>query len=226
MSKLPVAALVAVLIILGIGTFIEGKLSDRWGRDRSDKLAAFTERLNEVPKQFGDWVGVDDEINMEEFKASNCEGCVSRTYTNREGQQVNMYLVSGTARHVTIHTPDWCYVGAGFTKEDDPQQYTITEVDDVQTPPEFLKATFRKEDPLGTSRQRIFWTFSDDGQWRGPRMPKPTFAGRSALYKMYLITDLSNGLSSNDIDGPQIGFVRDFMPILNGILFEDSDQQL
>ena len=222
MQKLPFAAIVTVLFVLGVGTLIEGKLSDRWGRQSSEKLAIFSKRLQTVPKEFGDWKGIDDEVNQEEFKASNCEACVSRTYTNRDGQQVNMYLVSGSARHVTIHTPEWCYVGAGYAKEDDPRQYTVTEVEGIEAQPEFLTATFRKEDKDRRSRLRIFWTFSDDGKWRGPRMPKPAFAGRSALYKMYLITELNHGIVTDD--EPQIGFVRDFVPILNQILFESNDE--
>ena len=104
-----------VLVVLTVGTLIEGKYSNRWGEAQSERLDAFTERLKAVPKVVGDWEGVDELINEEEFKASHCAGCISRTYTNREGQRVNVYLVCGSARHVTIHTPDWCYVGAGYT---------------------------------------------------------------------------------------------------------------
>ena len=53
---------------------------------------------------------------------------MSRTYRNRDGQIVNVYLVTGSARHVTIHTPDWCYVGAGYDIiGGEPQQYTDAE---------------------------------------------------------------------------------------------------
>jgi hypothetical protein len=213
-----------VLAVLGVGTLIEGKYSDRWGRKSSEKLDAFTERMKEVPKEFGDWKGVDDPIDEEEFLASNCTAYVSRTYTNREGQRVNVYLVSGSARHVTIHTPDWCYVGAGYEMEDEPQQYTLEEATNLPARPEFLTTRFMKEDVLTTHYIRIFWSFSDDGQWHGPRMPKPTFAGRPAMYKIYIITEINGTTIPATIEGnPTLQFARDFLPLINEALFKAED---
>ncbi len=210
-----------VLVVLAVGTLIEGKYSDRWGRADSEKLNQFTERLELVPVKIGEWEGTDETINEEEFKASNCDGCISRTYQNREGQRINVYLVSGSARHVTIHTPDWCYVGAGYEMMDDAKAYTIDKVPDLDPQPEFRTTVFQKEDPLRTHRIRIFWSFSDDGKWRGPAMPKPTFAGRSALYKVYLITDLDQ--VNDEIErNPTLEFVRQFFPVLNRVLFEQE----
>ncbi len=221
MKYLPFAA---VLVVLAVGTLIEGKLSDRWGRESSDKLIEFTNRLAEVPKEFGDWTGVDDPIDEAEFKASNCTGYVSRTYSNKDGQRVNVYLVAGSARHVTIHTPDWCYVGAGYVMEDEPQQYTLQDAPGLPSLPEFLTTRFLKEDTLATHHIRIFWSFSDDGNWRGPRMPKPAFAGRPAMYKIYMITELDNTTVPASIEGnPTLQFSRAFLPLINKVLFKAED---
>jgi hypothetical protein len=227
MKYLPFAV---VLIALGVGTLIEGKFSDRWGRASSEKLTAFTERLTKVPKTVGDWVGVDDQMTEQkkkEFELSNCDGFISRTYTNREGQSVNVYLVSGSARHVTIHTPDWCYRGAGFLNEDDPQQYTIDKTTGLPTPPEMLTTIFVKEEPTQSFRIRIFWGFTDDGNWRGPRMPKPTFAGKSAMYKLYMIADVNaHGRSNEDVEtSPVLEFARQFLPALQPVLFAEGDAE-
>ncbi len=216
-----------VIVVLGIGTLIEGRLSDRWGRESSKKLELFTQRLQNVPREFGSWTGVDDEIDADEFKASNCTGCVSRTYTNRDGQQINVYLVSGSARHVTIHTPDWCYVGAGYSMEHEPQQYTLQDVEGIETAPEFLTTRFKKEEALRTERIRIFWSFSDNGTWIGPRMPKPAFAGKSAMYKIYLITKIDGqNVGIGVEDNPTLDFSRQFLPILNQVLFSNEDASL
>ena len=217
------APFAVVFVVLAVGTLIEGKYSERWGKSDSVKLSQFTERLKLVPDKVGDWEGTDEPINEEEFEASHCDGCVSRTYRNREGQRVNVYLVSGIARHVTIHTPDWCYVGAGYEKLDDPQQYTIKDVQGVEPQPEFLTAVFQKDEPLRTHRIRIFWGFSDDGAWRGPRMPKPAYAGRPALYKLYLITDLEE--TNQEIErNPTLEFVRAFLPQVNRVLFPSKGE--
>ena len=222
MKYLPFAV---VIIVLALGTLIEGKLSDRWGTAQSAKLDTFADNLDRVPINFGNWQGTDEEIDEEDFKASNCAKCVSRTYRNRDGQRVNVYLVAGSARHVTIHTPDWCYVGAGYEIiGGDVQQYTDAEATTVSPPPEYLTALFQKENVMETHRIRIFWSFSDDGTWRGPRMPKPTYAGRPALYKIYMITELDE--SGGDIaSNPTLDFAREFLPILNDVLFEEPSTE-
>ncbi len=211
-----------VLVVLAVGTLIEGKYSDRWGKAQSEKLDTFTERLQAVPKKIGDWEGTDEPINEEEFKASNCSGCVSRTYRNRDGQRVNVYLVSGSGRHVTIHTPDWCYVGAGYNMVDDPRQYTIKDVPGVQTQPEFLTTVFQKDTALESHQIRIFWSFSEDGDWRGPRMPTASYGARPALYKVYLITDLEQADAQIERN-PTLDFVRQFMPVVNRVLFDQEE---
>ena len=61
--------------ILAVGTIVEGTLSERWVKMRSQKLEEFALNIDDVPKTFGHWVGVDDEVTeekKEEFKASNC----------------------------------------------------------------------------------------------------------------------------------------------------------
>lgn len=214
------APFIVVVAILALGTVIEGRYSDRWGQAKSQRLEEFSARLAKVPLQVGDWQGVDQPVDQEQFKLSNCDNYVSRTYTNRDGQSVNIYLVSGSARHVTIHTPDWCYVGAGYNMVDEPQQFNIVEVNGVPKEPEFLTTQFVRESADRTERIRIFWGFSDDGVWHGPRMPKPAFAGKSAMYKIYMITELDQ---IDDINNnPTLEFARAFLPVVHPILFGEE----
>ena len=217
MDTRQIAPLVLILVVLGAGTYVEGKLSERWGDRQSEKLDKFTERLSRVPKRIDDWVGTDDEVNLEEFEQSHCDGYVSRTYVNSDGDRVNMYLVSGTARNVTQHTPDWCYVGAGYLKVEDQNQYEM-KCEGVPSDPEFLTAIFRKEEPLMKHEIRIYWTFSDDGNWQGPRVPTAAFAGRPALYKIYLITNVDEVGADPDTN-PSLDFARVLLPELQRILF-------
>jgi len=222
MKYLPIGILLGVLVI---GTYVEGTYSDRWGKAQSEKLDQFTAAVDRIPKEFGHWTSIDDKVDEEQFRASNCTNCISRTYTNREGERVNVYLVSGTGRHVTIHTPDWCYVGAGYDIIDgEPQQFTDNSASTLETPPEFLTAIFRKEDPLFTHHIRIFWTFSDDGIWRGPRMPKPALGSKPAMYKIYMITDI-NEVNAEVSKDATLKFAREFLPLINGILFEEPESE-
>jgi hypothetical protein len=216
------AGVVALAVIAG-ATLFHGKTSDRWSQTTTAELVEFTERLSDVPFEIGDWVGVDTEIDQEQFKRTHCTGCVQRLYRHREtGAEVSAYLVAGTARHITIHTPDWCYVAAGFDMESKPIHYSV-DCPSLETNPEFLTTTFIKQDPIDTYRLRILWSYSDDGKWEGPKWAKPTYAGRPALYKLYLIASLPDGGRPIHED-PIIDFAKQLMPVLNGVLFPASGE--
>ncbi len=210
------------LVVIAAGAVLQGRISDRWTKTTSEKLERFTQRLDAVPTEIGDWIGVDTEVDQEQFAASNCAGCVSRTYQDRRtGQEVSVYLVSGTARHVTIHTPDWCYQGAGYEMRDQPISYNV-QCGDREA--EFRVARFVKEETTNVSRLRILWSYTDDGNWQGPKWPKPAFAGRPALYKVYLIRSLGEDVPKLSED-PAVEFAKQFIPIVNAALFSQSDQQ-
>lgn len=174
--------LVVVLVVVVVATYVQGKWSERWGKVRTEQLNQFTSRLSEVPKTIGDWEGTDEEVDEKQFARSNCDGQVSRKYENRRnGSVVSVYLVSGTGRHVTIHTPDWCYRGAGYDMDNQPIAYSIP-VEGLGTNPEFRTTTFTKHEATGmTDRLRIFWSFTDDGVWHGPASPKPMYGTQRAL---------------------------------------------
>ena len=211
-------------LIIAFGTYLQGQYTDRWGKASSEKLGNFSSRLDNVPRVFDEWTSVDTEVDAEQFKASNCDKAISRIYTSSEtGEEVSVFLVSGTARHVTIHTPDWCYVGAGFEMEGQPHPYII-ECESLDIDPEFQTTTFTKRGTLRDHSLRIFWSFTDDGDWQGPRSAKTEFAGRKALYKIYLITTIDNE-GRDPEDAASRDFARRFIPILNQVFFAETNAE-
>lgn len=214
---LPIAV---VLIVIAMTTVLQGRKSERWpfAESRTESLQGFSARLDYIPMDVGNWKGTDEEVNQEEFAASNCDKCVSRVYRNEiTGESVSVYLVSGVSRHITIHTPDWCYVGAGFEMESEQEPFTMRCGANVKDA-EFLTTTFRKEDRLGSNRLRIFWAFTDNGDWKSPRNPKPEYAGRPAMFKVYLITGAGPRMAQA-ANSPAVAFGEEFLPIANQILF-------
>lgn len=213
---LPVTVIIVAVVI---STVLEGQATERWPFvvARTEKLETFSERLDDVPMVVGEWQGEAVPVDEKEFKASKCDKGISRKYRHLgTGDVVHVYLVSGVGRHITIHTPDQCYRGAGFVMEGDMLPFTVKKVSDV----EFLTAGFRKEDAKGSQRLRIFWGYSDNGKWRGPRLPKPEFGSRPALYKMYLIQD-ADSLGNSLDDATAVSFAEEFMPVINKVLFEE-----
>ncbi len=212
-----VAAIAAVS-----GAVYQGRLCDRWTLGTSEQLDSFTQRLDGVPKQFGAWKATDVAVNQKEFEASHCQGVVSRAYHNTVTDQVvNVYLVSGKGYHVTIHSPDWCYVAAGFEMQSVPSNYSVR-CRDLPADPDFLTTLFYKETPTETNRLRILWSYTDDGTWTAPKLAKQLFARKPALYKLYLITAIQ-GRPSPLGEDPSVLFAQKFIPAINEILFATED---
>ncbi len=217
MGKQLIPITFAVLII-GAGALYQGFITDRWVPQNSELLQTFTARLADVPPEFDGWQSVETPLADKEFKATNCTGYVSRLYTNGTSRTgVSVYLVVGTARHITIHTPDWCMVGAGWKMESEPKPFNVQIGNDIH---EFTSSTFSKEDAQGVQRQRIFWSYSDDGKWLGPSSPKTYFAGKPALCKIYLSTDV--GAKDEPAENPSIEFAKTFLPIVNANMFAET----
>jgi hypothetical protein len=210
--------LAAALILIAVATWIHGALTDRWGMDRPAELEQFSQRLKGVPKVIGDWEGVDAPIDPRQLEAARVTGHVSRTYRHQPtGQLVNVFLVCGTSRHITLHTPNLCYSAAGYESEGPPQTYPVDA--GLAQPVEFATSLFYKEEPTGLTQMRIFWTFSGDGQWHGPRFARTALAGTGALYKLYLVVPISPGQSRSPEDSAALKFAREAMPKLQSILF-------
>ncbi len=216
--------LTVVLVIVAIGTWKQAVYTDRftWIEQDLEQLDNFTERLEHVPLEFGNWVGEVKPYNEEQFLRSKCKGCFSSIFENkRTGDAVTVYLVSGTARNTTIHTPDWCYRGAGFDMQAKPFPYTI-ESEDMSS--EFVTTTFNRETAFEQQHLRILWTFSGNGTWEGPVRAKIHFAGKSALFKMYLISPILKRDDSIEAS-PAKQFAEDFMPILTRVLFPPTETE-
>ena len=200
------------------GAVYQGRFCDRWTVETSEQLNLFAERLASVPTEFGAWSSVEVPVNEEQFKASKCNGCVSRKYTHAvTGQSATIFLVSGKAYHITIHTPDWCYVAAGYEMNGDPSNYAF-DVKGLSARPEFLHADFRKETSTETTRLRILWSYSEDSVWTAPKLAEHLFASKPALYKLYIISELEGSAPAMSEDDT-VAFAKDFLPVVNDVLF-------
>lgn len=216
MTKHIIPAVIAVLV-LGIGMAYHLKLTGTGEGD--EKLAAFTKAVVEnVPKSFGNWESEEAPLSPEEFKLTNCTGYVSRVYKNKStGDEISVYVVTGTARHITIHTPQWCYRAAGFVQNGAAQPYEVA-LPEANAPVSFTTASFQKDTEQGKQQLRIFWSFTDDGHWESPNDAKMYYAWRGAMFKVYLISPETRALESLE-QSPNVAFAKEFMPVLNEALF-------
>lgn len=210
----PQMAVAAVL--MAICAYYEGTLTSRWKPPQSEMLDEWGERLKQVPLTVGDWQGEDLPGSSEQEKAmAKFTGERAVLYRNRRtGKTVQMSLVCGLGRNVSIHTPDRCFKGQGFNLGEKIGTYTI---DLPQGKSEFYTSVFTKESPDSTERVRVLWSWNNGDGWAAPAWPKAAHAWTPALYKLYLISGVPN-LTEKLPDNPAILFAEEFIPLVDAAL--------
>ena len=211
----------AAAVIIVSAAIVQGFWTGRWGVDESAELRTFADHLANVPMTIGDWEGTDmEEMDARERQIAGATGALNRRYKNRlTAQVVSLYLVSGNFRNIAVHTPDQCYVAAGFTMLNQPIQYSEnTDAGKVDC----YTTVFKKEDHAATQMLRVFWTWSFDGVWQAPNLPRVAMVGKPALYKMYLINEVSSPGQAIE-ETPSYEFMQVLMPELNAALFPASE---
>jgi hypothetical protein len=210
--NLPLLAAIAVVVSSGA---YQGVWSHRWTASR--EIAAAVARLDRVPREFGDWVGVDAKIDERELELAEIAGHVSRRYRRRDGAAATILLVCGRTGPISVHSPDICYAGAGFELEAAPAKYDA----ETGTPPRpagFWVGDFIKRESAVPQRLRIYWSWNATGAWAAPESPRPFFAGSQSLYKMYVISEPTGPASAAGGD-PSAALIRDLLPVLRRALF-------
>lgn len=219
-----IVAIAVTVVSMAICAYVQGSWSERWGTPATEQLIEWTARLENIPNSFGNWQGQAIEANEQELKASGARGAAGRAYKNKEtGEVVSVFLVCGTARRVSTHTPDKCYVSHGFRMDRNPTTYEIPLEDG--TTAKFFTAPFNKSDTISTTRLRILWTWSPDGNWIAPgnsATVKFQLSQYKTLFKLYVISETSS-MDQPVHQTPCERFLQEFLPELNEVLFADDE---
>ncbi|HTQ40881.1 MAG TPA: exosortase-associated EpsI family protein [Pirellulales bacterium] len=226
-GKLLIRLAIVSIVLLAAHSYLQGKWTERWNhRSVSEEQKLYAERLNHVPTSFGNWDSVDSPIDERSKEASGAVNTFSRRYVNRTDpdKAVEIYIVCGHPKDITQHTPDQCYVLSGFEEAEDEQSYTIDSGENGKTSADFTTTRFRKGLSFNPQDLRIFWSFGHDGKWEAPRVPKYSLMHYPALYKIYANTDLHGSTHISPVDSAAVPFLREFMPILNSVLFPPDEK--
>jgi len=207
------------LLVIGVCAIVQGTYTDRWApMPTTDMQLEFAERLKKLPTKLGPWESEEAATDAAQIKQAHIVGAYSRLFRNPRGDVVNLFIVCGPSRHISLHTPDQCYLGAGFTMPEEERKHT-TDLGDQRA--EFSTALFTKTDVTGDQNLRIFWSWSHDGTWQTPTTPRIAFNGLPGLYKMYAITSAPRGQTSPE-DSPSIDFMREYLPEITKVLFPEE----
>ncbi len=199
----------------------QAQVVDRFGNS-SINAAELATRFEKVPMVVGDWEGEDLEVPGEIRKRAGAVGHVNRLYTNKlTGDRVVLWLIVGHPRDIVRHTPDICYPSQGFRQLKEAVQHEMPSPTGVQA--EFWNAAFNRESNRQSSTERCFWAWSVDGNWEAPKKPRFHFPGSyKAIFKMYFTVPESDATATAALS-PANEFAKVFIPIVNPILFPESD---
>jgi hypothetical protein len=209
------AQVVIALALLALSGLAHGLVTSRW--HKSEALEMALARVPDVPLTLGPWEGHDLETDPEVFAQARAEAYWMRNYQKgAAGPGVTAILMCGRAGPLAVHTPDVCYRGAGYEMAG-PETRIEVPVAGAGEPAQLWTAVFRKEQPTGFGQLRLFWTWSAEGSWQAPGSPRLAFAGQPALYKLYVVREMT---ADEPLAGdPGLEFVGRLLPELNRVLF-------
>ena len=206
-----IPCLLAILIMAGSGV-IHGIIVDRWAP--ATNLSELVTRIENIPMEIGSWQGVPQTIPDTHLEIGQIDGYLSRTYTNQgTGAAVSLLIVGGKPGPISVHTPDICFLGAGYELKNTPMQTSITPEDDPSLAVEAFSADFKKSTDAQPHDLRVLWTWCDGQAFHAPTNPRFTFADRLFLYKVYITQVTGRGDHVTERDDSD-SFLKTIIPIL------------
>ena len=198
MTKPLLLSVVTAVILLGVGVY-HGLATDRWTNTSTDNPS---QPFVEMPLTFGDWRG---ELLPPEPDDESKTSVINQRFTNgKSGKWVLTAVTSGRAGRVAIHDPEHCYLGSGYKVVDGIKTESLDSGKQPTTT--FWTGHFEKKKPTGVESIRIYWGWSNDGNWQAPAYLHFAFSPTRTLHKLYLVHPVSGRDSTDDL-----GSYKEFM---------------
>ena len=173
-SRITVIAVLAMTISTAVA---HGVVTARWKGGRDAALV-----MPEVPVAIGDWVGSEDNTDIDDPGLKN----LTRRYIHaRTGRSFLMSLTVGHPGLTAVHTPEYCYRGSGYDQIGPVERRAA----DVKggPPAAFWTTQFGKKTATGPEKIRVFWAWSSGQGWAAPDSPRFHYLGKPSLFKLYVI---------------------------------------
>ena len=198
----------AALVATGL---VHGFWTDRWQAPVETATAAA--RLDKIPLVLGDWQGRTLESKPGQA-GEGVAGCVQRRDVNdKTGAMVVLALVCGRPGPVSIHTPEACYGGSGYTVGGRSRVRAAA----GENAPELWTADAVKNSVTEETRVRLFWGWNAGQGWTAPDDARLAFPRRPVLHKLYVLREL--GPNDRPREEPCRDFLRVLLPALEQTLF-------
>jgi len=213
--------IIPLLVGLGLllaSEFLHGRWTNRW--TTSGALEAACARLPKRDESLilGDWKGMPgSSIRDQDLVIGEIAGYYYQVFTNSKGYAIHVLIVCGRPGPIAVHSPEICLGGEGFDMEGAKKRQSVA-VPSLNQPAEFWVSQFYRYEGGIRRDRRQFWTFSPNGSWTADDNPRLNFAGFPALYKIYVMRELSRKDEKLEED-PILDFIKFFMPEIQKRLF-------
>ena len=157
-------------------------------------------------------------VDARHMSVAELSGARICEYVNRRtGSVVSTLLVCGRPGPVSVHTPEICYVGAGYEVVGARSRYTNPSLPGAA----FWLSDFQKPNTATLDRLRYFLRLEVNGSWSVPENPRLTFFRQPALLQLYVIRKLAKADEAIE-DEPAVEFLKVFLPQVEKSLFPAS----
>ncbi len=209
-------ACIAALLVSGV---VHGLWTHRW-QSESHSLTNAAERLAQVPKEIGAWRGADRVVEPGEIAKAGAKAVLSRSFESDDGlARVEVLLVCGLPGPVSVHPPEACFRGTGYTLTGGPVPF-MASTENSQEPSQFWFAGFTKSGTLIPVHRSVYWAWSAGGALQAPENPRVTFAASPILYKLYVTCE---SVPADEVQENNVcrEFLMELLPALQNALFDD-----
>lgn len=213
---LRLAAFATALAILVSTAIVQGEWSGRWTIGAAIERAVT--KLDAIPIQVGSWSGQAFELDEQSLAIGEIAGYVARRYRHEDGREVSVMLVCGRPGPISVHTPEWCYGGAGFEAKQTPSNRALEPDSEPAGKADFATNLFMKEDAAIPEGLRIYWAWNTGMGWKAPENPRLMFAAKPFLYKLYIVTGADGTVERAGEDVCE-KFLLDFLPVVDEVLY-------
>ena len=181
------ALILTTLVVLGmtlIPGVLDGQRRFRWGTD--SELIDLASRLDDFPKQIGEWRCAADEL-ISKSSSSQLQPItyINRVYVSDASQmQASVFILLGPTGPTAVHTPDICFSSRDFSIL---QKRQVVSVDPANSSPsKCFETRFQSRDASGSYLSSCYaWTI--DGNWQAPENPRYFFSGSRFLCKIQVV---------------------------------------
>lgn len=204
------AMMAALILLTAVPAVVHGVWSRRW--DNTQELAVSAQKLEDLPRQFGNWKaqGDDEAMPEEAIRELQCAGYFNRRYVNQKlGRDVTVMLMVGPSGPLIRHPPEICYGNRANKLLQDPTDIGITTSDSRRHTFRLL----RYKNPSSVSGEfSVCYGWSDDGTWSVPSSPRVRFGGAPLLYKIQVLT--ADAAPADDkLPAATAEFLAEFLPL-------------